>query len=196
MAREEVFATFARAGSRFEEIFGERARVAGAPGWTATPLSVEAYEANGIEISSDSRGGGPFHPLRPDGTPSKILEIPSTLPTLDELLALPLPGAGSQVERACEVLRMRMEERAHAAADAAVEPFDVHSVHTEIEGGPAFLAPFARLLAAWKSDGVRFLTFEELCRTLPSAGTLPAKRLTFRSIPGRATAVATGGEGA
>ena len=113
MRREEVSEIFARAASRFEEIFGERARVAGAPGWTATPLSVEAYEASGIEISSDSRGGGPFRPLRPDGTPSKILEIPSTLPTLDELLALPLPGAGS---RGGEGLRSSSKESGRESA--------------------------------------------------------------------------------
>jgi len=196
MTREEVSGVFGRAAVRYSEIFGERARVAGAPGWTANALSVEAYEVNGIEVSSDTRGGGAFHPLRPDGTASRILEIPTTLPTLDELLAVDLPGAGSQVERACEVLRMRMKERARLVADVAVEPFDVHSVHTEIEGGPAFCGSFARLLAAWKSDGVRFSTFEELCRTFRFAGTLPAKRLIFRSIPGRATAVASGGEGA
>jgi len=194
MTPEEVSGVFGRAAARYAEIFGERARVAGAPGWTASPFSVEAYEENGIEVSSDTRGGGPFHPARSDGTASKILEIPTTLATLDELLALPVPGAGSQPEKACEFLRTRMREGEKTPADASGARFDVHSIHTEIEGGPAFCGSFARLLSGWKSDGVRFLTFEELCRTLPSAGTLPAKRLTFRSIPGRATAVATGGE--
>jgi peptidoglycan/xylan/chitin deacetylase (PgdA/CDA1 family) len=200
MTREEVSETFGRAAARYAEIFGERARVAGAPGWTANALSVEAYEAFGIEMSSDSRGGGPFHPLRPDGTPSKILEVPSTLPTLDELLALTLPGKGSQVDQACEFLRMRMREkgreRESGAVDRAVDFFDVHSIHTEIEGGPAFSTSFARLIAAWKSEGVRFLPFEELFRTVLSGRTWPVRRLAFTSVPGRATAVATGGEGA
>ena len=196
MNREEVREIFGRAAARYSEIFGERARVAGAPGWTATPLSVEAYEANGIEVASDTRGGGPFFPVRSDGTASTVLEIPSTLPTLDELLARPLTGAGSQVEKACEFLRMRMKEREETPADAAVARLDVHSVHTEIEGGPAFCAPFARLIAGWKNEGVRFLTFEEVSRTLLSGRTWPARRLTFTAVPGRAVPVTTGGEGA
>ncbi len=204
MSREEVAATFARAASRFEGVFGTRARVAGAPGWTANAFSVEAYETHGIEVSSDTRGGGPFHPLRPDGTAAKLLEIPTTLPTLDELLSVPLQGTGSQVERACEFLRMRKREKGNekanereaGAVDAAADLLDVHSIHTEIEGGRVFLAPFARLIAGWKSDGVRILPFDELFRTLLSARTWPIGRLTFIAVPGRATAVATGEEGA
>jgi hypothetical protein len=93
---------------------------------------------------------------------------------------------------------------------AAIE---VHSIHTEIEGGAVFTAPFADLLTAWKSDGVDFQTFEELCRTLLSAETparsereqsawtparresvpgIPVKRLSFTTLPGRATPVAIG----
>jgi hypothetical protein len=78
----------------------------------------------------------------------------------------------------------------------------VHSIHTEIEGGAVFTAPFADLLAAWKSDGVDFLTFEELCRTLlpgraPAGNAreqieIPVKRLGWTSLPGRVTPVATG----
>jgi hypothetical protein len=87
-----------------------------------------------------------------------------------------------------------MNGRERTPADAAVAHFDVHSIHTEIEGGPAFCGSFARLLSGWKSDGVRFLTFEELCRTLRSTGTSPVRRLTYTTVPGRATPVTTGGE--
>ncbi len=202
MTREEVFATFGLSAARFADIFGRSARLAAAPGWTANALSVEAYEADGIEISSDTRGGGPFHPLRSDGTASRVVEVPSTLPTLDELLSLPLPGAGSQVERACEFLRMRIREgdprtacrREATGEKAATDRLAVHSIHTEIEGGPAFSAPFARLLAAWKGDGAGFLTFEDLRGALRSAGPLPERRLSFRTLPGRSTPVATGWE--
>jgi undecaprenyl phosphate-alpha-L-ara4FN deformylase len=194
MSAAEISGAFGRAAARFAEVFGEPARVAGAPGWTANALSVAAYEAHGIEVSSDTRGGSPFHPLRPDGTPSGIVEIPSTLPTLDELLALPLPGTGPPVERACELLRARTRGAGAAAAGPAPSAVDVHSVHTEIEGGPAFAAPFERLLAAWKGDGARFATFGELRRTLGSSGPLPERGLTFTTLPGRATPVATGGE--
>ena len=185
MTRDEIEAVVAKEHARFLEVFGAPAAFQAAPGWTATPLSVEVQEAHGILASSDTRGGEPFFALRADGTPSKVLEIPSTLPTLDELLALPLPGVGSQAEKACQVLRVSVKEGMH-----------VHSIHTEIEGATSFAAPFAALLSAWKSDGVSFLTFEEICRPLLSAGTLPVKALSFTTLPGRATPVATGASSA
>ena len=198
MAREEVAKTFGRAAARFAEIFGERARVAGAPGWTANALSVEAYEAEGIEVSSDTRGGEPFFPARSDGKASTVLEIPSTLPTLDELLALPSPGTGSRAEQACEFLRARVREG--SATGSSASRVDVHSIHAEIEGGPAFSAPFARLLAGWKRDGVAFVTLEGLSGAIRTASASPdpprvsTRHLTFTTLPGRATPVATGGE--
>ncbi|MFI5121133.1 MAG: polysaccharide deacetylase family protein [Thermoanaerobaculia bacterium] len=225
MSRDEIEAVVASEHARFVEIFGKRATLQAAPGWTATPLSVEVQEAHGVVATSDTRGGGPFFPIRADGAPSKVLEIPSTLPTLDELLAVALPGGGTQVERACELLRRGMGEGAMGgggagsaeraqAAGALQAAFDVHSIHTEIEGGAAFLAPFADLLAAWRNDGVEFLTFEEICRTLLSAETparderddsasaparskreqdeIPVKHLGWTMLPGRALPVATG----
>lgn len=223
MTREQVEGVVAKEHARFAEIFGRPATLQAAPGWTATPLSVEVQEAHGVVATSDTRGGGPFFPLRADGRPSRVLEIPSTLPTLDELLALPLRGAGSRVERACEFLRMRVREGEAAGGgeavwaggganrgrtgetQAAALGVHVHSIHTEIEGARSFAAPFASLLAAWKRDGVDFLTFEEICRPLLSATAragfardareqieIPVKRLAFTTLPGRATPVATG----
>ncbi|MCM3878189.1 MAG: polysaccharide deacetylase family protein [Thermoanaerobaculia bacterium] len=214
MSRGRIEAVVAKEHARFREIFGRPAAFQAAPGWTATALSVEVQEAHGIVATSDTRGGGPFFPLRADGTPSKVLEIPSTLPTFDELLALSLPGSGTQVERACKFLRMGLSEGLAAGvgeaepaaaaldADAAQTALDVHSIHTEIEGGAVFAAPFSDLLAAWKSDGVKFLTFEEICKTLLAAPALsrsareqkefPVKRLSWTTLPGRATPVATG----
>jgi len=185
MSRDEIEAVVSREHARFAEIFGRPATLQAAPGWTATPLSVEVQEAHGIVATSDTRGGEPFFALRADGRASKVLEIPTTLPTMDELLALSLPGSGTQTEKAREFLRRGTREGAASA-------IDVHSIHTEIEGGAAFFAPFADLLAAWKSDGIEFLTFEELCRTLLSTETPPVKHLTFTTLPGRATPVATG----
>lgn len=215
MSRGEIEAVVAREHARFLEIFGAPAAFQAAPGWTATSLSVEVQEAHGIVATSDTRGGGPFFPLRADGTPSRVIEIPTTLPTFDELLALPLRGDGSQAVRACEFLRMSVSEEgasggggaARGAGDAGGAPggaglLHVHSIHTEIEGATSFAAPFAALLRGWKSDGISFVTFEELCRRLLSAPAhasaereqkeIPVKRLAFKTLPGRATPVATG----
>lgn len=186
MTRDQVEAVVAKEHARFAEIFGVPAAFQAAPGWTATPLSVEVQEAHGVVATSDTRGGEPFFPLRADGTPSRVLEVPSTLPTLDELLALHR-GAGAR-ETVCNVLRNEIQKAA-----AVVH---VHSIHTEIEGAASFHDWFRDQVAAWKSDGVRFLTFEEICRPLLSAGTAPVRALSWTMLPGRSTPVATGASSA
>ena len=179
MERSEVFETFGRASDRFAEVFGRPAEIAGAPGWTANGLSVEAYEARGIRVASDSRGGAPFRPFRSDGSPASLVEVPSTLPTLDELLAVE-EFRGERREATVAFLRRAVAEAAGAS---------VHSVHTEIEGGRAFAGLFARQLEAWSKDGVSFVTLTDVAA---SAGELPARPLRFTTVRGRAIPVTTG----
>jgi hypothetical protein len=45
------------------------------------------FEAHGFAYSSDTRGVAPFYP-RMDGRTFRIVQIPSTLPTLDEMVGL------------------------------------------------------------------------------------------------------------
>jgi peptidoglycan/xylan/chitin deacetylase (PgdA/CDA1 family) len=182
MDRQEVLDTFGRAATRFAEIFGRPASVAGAPGWTANGLSVEAYEANGIRVSSDTRGGSAFRPRRAGGEPSGLVEVPSTLPTLDELLAWE-EFRGERREATVGHLR-----RAVAQAPGV----SVHSIHTEIEGGRAFAGLFARQLEAWAADGVRFVTLGEAAAEAGEPGALPARALGTTMVRGRALPVTTG----
>lgn len=183
MGRAEVERIVGLEHARFLEIFGEPATTVAAPGWTATPLSVEAHEARGVRVSSDSRGGTPFHPLRSDGTPSSILEVPSTLPTLDELLALDAFG-GSPAAR--ERTGPHLLDLIRQGGGPAV-----HSIHTEIEGGKAMHALFQRQMALWKEAGVSFVTLGEIAAAVRDA---PARALGWTFLPGRAIRVATGAE--
>lgn len=159
--------------------------MAGAPGWTATDLSVAAQEARGVTVSSDTRGGAPFHPLLPDGRASRTVEVPSTLPTLDELLALDEYGESAAARE--RTVRLLVEAVTREGG------LHVHSVHTEIEGGKALHPLFARQLAAWKEAGVAFVTLGGAAAELVCAGAaLPARPLAFTTLPGRATPVASG----
>ncbi len=156
----------------------------------ATPGSVAAQQAMGIEATSDTRGGAPFHPLLPDGSPSSLVEVPSTLPTLDELLSLDEFGSSG-------IARERTVE--HLVRSVRESPgLHVHSIHTEIEGGNALHALFASQLRAWKADGVRFVTLGESVKELRAAGVaLPGRSLVLGTLPGRATPVTKqGGTGA
>ena len=181
MNRPEVESIVALCRSRFLEVFGEQARLSAAPGWTATPLSVEVQEASGIRVTSDTRGGTPFYPRRTDGAPAAVLEIPSTLPTLDELLAWD-EFSGSDRERQKTVPFLR-------DAVKAAEALSVHSVHTEIEGGRALHGLFASQIQAWKEIGVVCVPLGEAA--VEAGKEAPVRSLGWNFLPGRATPVAT-----
>ena len=84
-----------------------------------------------------------------DGRVSRTLEIPSTLPTFDELLGRPeYPEAGI-VE--------------HYSACCAIDRPNVLTIHAEIEG--MMKRPLFRdLLTAMKERGVRFVRMDDLAR--------------------------------
>lgn len=183
LSKEEITRIVGRCHARFYDIFGAPATLSAAPGWTATALSVEVQEAHGITAASDTRGGSPFFPLKTDGRPAKYVEVPTTLPTLDELLAL--PEYRGQSRSIPDFLRKRVIE---------VGGISVHSIHTEIEGARTFGPLFQKQIRGWKSDNVAFLTLGQAAMEAKVGGALPRKALRFAALPGRATPVATGAE--
>jgi len=88
MPLEAVRAEFIAARAEFLRIFGAEARTAGAAGWQSNARSRQVYDEAGLLYASDTRGGAPFFP-RVDGRVFQTLEIPSTLPTFDELMGRP-----------------------------------------------------------------------------------------------------------
>ena len=85
MTLEEVRAEFGKAIAEFERIFGVPPATAGAPGWQASAASKQVYDEAELLYASDTRGRSPFFPRIDDRT-FRTIEIPSTLPTFDELL--------------------------------------------------------------------------------------------------------------
>src|SRR5579872_5054873 len=83
MSREKVFAEFKKAIITFQKVFGAPALTAGAAGWQANQHSLAAYDAAKLLYGSDTRGQRPFFPCI-DEHIYKTLQIPTTLPTLDE----------------------------------------------------------------------------------------------------------------
>jgi len=119
MSRDEVREEFGRARAEFERIFGAPARTAGAAGWQANAFSLAAYDDANLLYASDSRGTRPFFP-RAGGMVFRTLQIPTTLPTLDELLGRP------------DYPRERMPEL-YASMLRSGE-LNVLTIHAELEG--------------------------------------------------------------
>jgi peptidoglycan/xylan/chitin deacetylase (PgdA/CDA1 family) len=176
MSLDQVRAEFALARNEFRRIFGCDAATAGAPGWQATSNSRRVYDEAGLLYSSDTRGESAFFPAI-DGCVFKTLEIPSTLPTFDELLGRPQFPDDKIVAHYTSLLR---QDRPN-----------VLTIHAEIEG-MAKLRLFAELLETLSARGVQFVRMDDLARQLLARrDAIPVMPLVMAEIDGRSGLVAT-----
>ena len=177
MSLAEVREEFVAARAEFLRIFGTAAQTAGAPGWQSNAKSREIYDEAAMLYASDTRGGGPFFPCI-GGQVFKTLEIPSTLPTFDELMGRPEYPDDKLVAHYLGLMK----------ADAART--HVFTLHAEIEGmGRRGL--FQNLLAACKSAGVEFVRMDDYARELlANPAAIPVREQMMAEIDGRSGVVA------
>ena len=176
MTRAQVAAEFGAAREEFRRIFGTEAHTAGAAGWQSNGLSREAYDAAGLLYASDTRGVAPFFP-RIDGRVFRTLEIPSTLPTFDELMGRPEFPDAAIVPHYLSLLQ--------------ADRVNVLTLHAEIEGmGRRQL--FRELLGAWRERGVEFVRLDGYARQLlQDRAAIPVCGQVMAPIDGRSGLVAT-----
>ncbi len=176
-----VRAEFVAARAEFLRIFGEEARTAGAAGWQSSSNSREVYDEAGLLYSSDTRGAHPFFP-RIGGTVFRTLEIPSTLPTLDELMGRPEYPDSAIAGHLVSLLR--------------ADRLNVFTLHAEIEG-MGRRAIFRELLVACRKSGVEFVRLDgEARRILANRASVPVCDQVMAAIDGRSGLVATQAAGA
>jgi undecaprenyl phosphate-alpha-L-ara4FN deformylase len=175
MTGAEVREEFGRAQREFERIFGVPARTAGAAGWQANALSLAAEDDAGLLYASDCRGMSPFFP-RAGGRTFRTLQLPTTLPTLDELLGRPEFPEDRITGHYLSLLR----------PDAP----NVLTIHAELEG-MRYAALFRQLMEQMLKRGPRVLRLCDLAADLlaqPAA--LPACDLVPGTVDGRSGTLA------
>jgi peptidoglycan/xylan/chitin deacetylase (PgdA/CDA1 family) len=178
MSVDEIRAEFVAARAEFLRIFGGEAETAGAAGWQANARSREVYDEANLLYASDTRGTAPFFP-RVDGRVFQTLEIPSTLPTFDELMGRPEYPDDRLVAHYLGLLRN--------------DRVNVFTIHAEIEG-MGRRALFRELLAAMKKTGVEFIRLDDYARELlTNRAAIPVCDLLQREIDGRSGLVAVQG---
>lgn len=160
---------YARAHGAFAEVFGEKARGAVSPAWRCNPATLEIQDRYGLDYAGDCRGEAPFYPIV-NGRTLGTLQIPTTLPTLDELLGLD-GRTPDQVNR--EIWDLLKPDG-----------LNVYALHTEVEGGALF-GTFDALLAGLNQRGVQARTHADWLPELRAAHP-PAKEVARKEIPGRA----------
>ena len=178
MTLGEIRAEFAAARTEYRRLFGVEAHTAGAAGWQSNARSRQVYDEAGLLYASDTRGTSPFFPSI-DDTVFKTLEIPSTLPTFDELMGRPEYPEDRIVAHYLSLLR---EDRPN-----------VFTLHAEIEG-MGKRALYRALLRACTDRGVQFIRLDELARELLANHTvIPVCEQQYAEIDGRSGLLAVQG---
>ena len=178
MSVAEVRAEFSLARAEFRRLFGQEAHTAGAPGWQCSAFSRAIYDESGLLYGSDSRGTAPFFP-RIGGQVFSTLEIPSTLPTLDELMGRP--------EYPDDKLA------AHLFSLLKPDALNVFTLHAEIEG-MSYRMIFRKFLELCQSQQVKIVRLDDVAREcLAHRETIPICELVRGTVDGRSGTVAVQG---
>ncbi len=153
---------------RFSTIFGAPPSTHGAAGWQMNSDAFRQLDAWGFAYASDGRGTAPYVP-QVDGRTLSHVQLPTTLPTFDELLGVDARDEDAVV---AEILRLSAGEKDH-----------VFTLHAELEGG-RLAAAFAALLDGWQSQGHRLVTLGELYAGLDRLA-LPIRSPQWGTVAGR-----------
>ncbi len=161
-------AAMQRARDRYEEIFRAPALTHGAPRWQMNRYAYRHTQRLGFRHCSDTRGTGPFIPVV-NGEIVACPQLPTTLPTLDELLAGGL-NPDEAVRRLLELARKPPRDG------------HVHTLRAEIEG--TMFEPVLRaLLAGWRGLGLDIVSLREYAASLDLAH-LPRRVIVEQPVPG------------
>lgn len=176
MSQAEVDAEIARAGAAYREAVGAVPQAFGAPGWQCSDASLLGVDQAGFRYASDTRGRAPFVPVVA-GRRLRTLQLPTSLPTLDERLGLP----GVDEETFPRLVQDELRG----------QTWPVLTLHAEMEGG-RYLGVAERLLESLRREGRQLVPLGVLADAFlgPAAMPLPLSAVVARPIPGRAGTVA------
>ncbi|OGR57150.1 MAG: hypothetical protein A3I11_01960 [Elusimicrobia bacterium RIFCSPLOWO2_02_FULL_39_32] len=177
MKQETVRKQFELGVAGFEKVMGRKPKGFAAPAWLCTPFSLKMVDEFQFSYASDTRlGKFPFYPIM-DGQEFKTLQIPSTLPTADELLGSDNITQDNLGDHLFEIMKEVQLE------------FHVHTVHAEVEG-MAILESFGRWLQKLRKENVDFIPCEKIKELLiHEPQKIPRSEIILKEIPGRSGVV-------
>jgi peptidoglycan/xylan/chitin deacetylase (PgdA/CDA1 family) len=170
---------FEAAVARFVEVFGTQPTTFGAAGWQMNAHAFELEAIHHMDYASDTRGTHPFMPEM-DGRVFAVPQLPTTLPTLDELVGV----NGVTVENVAESL-LKLTDK------DPPEHGHVYTLHAELEG-MALLPVFEKLLTGWKTQGYKLVATRDIAAMLDRRS-LPINTVRMEQIPGRSGTLALQG---
>ncbi|MBF0524810.1 MAG: 4-deoxy-4-formamido-L-arabinose-phosphoundecaprenol deformylase [Deltaproteobacteria bacterium] len=156
---------------------GRQVRAFASPGWQVSRASLSVEDLIGFKYASDTRGRSPFRPDL-DGVHYLTPQIPTTMPTMDEIMGL--PGVGRDQLAAAMLSQIKKTQ------------LNVMTIHAEIEGR-GYLNDFLSIIRVLQDRGAGFVTLEEVAANLPPGDDLPSSPVVMGFLPGRAGQVALQG---
>ncbi len=171
-----------RAQSRFTDIFKTPARTHGAAGWQMPKHALRLTQEMGFDYCSDGRAE------LPDATPhfpvvnAEIIDcpqIPTTLPTLDELIGLDGCTETNVQDHLLQLTGTAPKIQASRAPMSA----HVFTLHAELEG-MRLLPVFEKLLSGWKAQGYELVATNTVYQNLDRIH-LPYFEAKSGTVPGR-----------
>ena len=137
-----------------------------------------ALEERAFGYASDTRGTHPFVPVVA-GRPIACPQLPTTLPTLDELIGRDGMDADGAAEQLVQLTR-EPPATGH-----------VYTLHAELEG-MRLLPVFERLVSHWRMQGYALCSLRDAFAGI-GATTLPRHAIVTSSVPGRSGTLACQG---
>jgi undecaprenyl phosphate-alpha-L-ara4FN deformylase len=159
----------------FHSALGTAPSTIGAAGWQVNAHVPELEDRLGFDYASDTRGERPFRPLTHRGDRARCVQLPTTLPTLDELL-------GTVATDVDDLVRTLLGLTEDASRD------QVFTLHAELEG-LRYIDCFERLLVGWRNQGHDPGRLQDNYNALDVA-VIDAQRLGWTELPGRTGRVA------
>lgn len=163
-----------RACQRFRDIFGQDPKIHAAAGWQMNRHALRLTQRLGFDYCSDTRGTHPFVPIR-NAEVIACPQMPTTLPTLDELIGL--DGIDES-----NIVNHLLDRTRNAPVNG-----HVYTLHAELEG--MRMAPVLDgLLEGWRDQGYALSSMSDYFEWLPEKN-LPRHELKQGSVPGRSGTV-------
>lgn len=174
-----------RAQNRFTDIFKAPANTHGAAGWQMNTHALRLTQSMGFHYCSDGRAragvGVPHFPVV-NGEIIDCPQLPTTLPTLDELIGLDGVTENNVHETLLAVTAKN--DWKDAPINGFPNPPQVFTLHAELEGLRC-LPVLEKLITGWKEQGYTLVATETIAAQL-ARGTLPYFVAEQGSLPGRA----------
>ena len=166
-----------KAAARYEQVFGAAPHCHGAAGWQTNVHALRLEQRLGFDWASDTRGTHPFIPVW-NGEIVRCPQLPTTLPTLDELIGIDNATADNVHERLLQLTAAPVDH--------------VFTLHAELEG-MKLAAVLERLLTGWREQGYEIVALRDLRQGLDLAR-LPRCEVVRGELPGRSGTLMLQGE--